>query len=59
MDFAAADEDGITPLHIAVLNAGPAVTDAALAGADPDIAEGGLARPGRAGPAPAGCRGRR
>ena len=40
MDFAAADGDGLTPLHEAVLNADPAIADAVLAaGADPDAAD--------------------
>ena len=37
MDLAAADEDGITPLYTAVLNANPAVTDAALVGTNSDM----------------------
>ena len=40
MDFTVADDDGITPLHDAVLNANPAVADAVLAaGADPDAGD--------------------
>ena len=37
MDLAAADEDGITPPYAAVLNANPAVTDAALVGTNSDM----------------------